>query len=371
MSAPVDMNADDGARPTSSSETPQSGRSAPLVIVSERGRHSDESRRIVRAQAARASAAQSRVTRARNREGREGSVREGPQSPGLGDQHQTIESPQTESTGYLAFDVTQRPLAKWLASILNISAAGLLENIQGLATLKPPLLGGVTSLLSKSGPVGGLFGAVASLGPSISEASRPQLPLAVPRGFAALQQRIEISEGLVVLLSRTSCFDFGSPGAEERLQQLLFDLIIGHARAILLPLPQQGHPIQGHLRIACTCLTIFQGQRANGAVLAHEPKYQTGLEAAWSEAMLLDQGALTEPKSAEASLWAIFIITVTTGSTAEFFHRMLQSLLEDLQLQYWSQVRKILLDFIYPGSFLDEPCQMFFDKIRAPQIGVT
>ena len=118
--------------------------------------------------------------------------------------------------------------------------------------------------------------------------------------------------------------------------------------------------------------TIFQGQRANGAVIETEKKYQTGLEAAWSEAMLLDQGALSEPKSAEASLWAIFIISVTTGSTAEYFNKMLSSLLQDLQLQHWPDVRKVLLDFIYPVSFLDEPCRLFFNSISTLQpIGIT
>ena len=158
---------------------------------------------------------------------------------------------------------------------------------------------------------------------------------------------------------------------QERLHQLLLDLIIGQVANNLLPITLPGHAIQGHLRIACTCLTIFQGQRADGAVFAHQPKYQNGLEAAWSEAMLLDQNALSEPKSAEASLWAVFIISVTTGSTADFFHRLLQSLFEDLQLQYWSQVRNILLDFIYPVSFLDEPCKSFFQKIQGIETGVT
>lgn len=179
-----------------------------------------------------------------------------------------------------------------------------------------------------------------------------------------LQQRIQVSENLILLVSRTSCFDFGSPGVEERLHQLLFDLIISHAKALLTPLLVPGHAIQGHLRIACTCLTIFQGQRADGAVLTQDQRYRTGLEAAWSEAMLLDQNALTEPKSAEASLWAVFIISVTTNSTAPYFHQLLYALFQDLQLQSWMQVRNVLLDFIYPVSFLDEPCKTYFDTLQ-------
>ncbi len=148
------------------------------------------------------------------------------------------------------------------------------------------------------------------------------------------------------LISRTACIDFASPGVEQRLHQLLFDLIANVAGAALTTQP--GHPLQSHLRVACTCLTIFQGQRANGEVFAQDQKYQVGLEAAWSEAMLLDQTALDEPKSAEASLWAVFMIMVTTGATATFFHKQLHGLLQDLQLRYWEQVRKVLLDFIYP-----------------------
>ena len=371
-----ERSTDEGSRPVSAPRTPQSGRGAPLVIVSEHGRHSDESRRIVRAQAARASAAQSRVTRARNREGREGTLLEDPQSPGPSDQSQPIEPTEGINPANLSLVLTQRPLISWLGTILNTSATGILAHIQGISTLSPPFFESVSSLPSTGRAIGvafggAAFGAITAVGQIAGESDRPQLPLAVPRGFAALQQRIHISDGLMVLLSRTSCFDFGSLGVEERLHQLLFDLVISHARAILFPNALQGHSIQGHLRIACTCLTIFQGQRANGQVFAEDNKYQTGLEAAWSEATLLDQGALTEPKSAEASLWAVFIISVTTGSTAEYFHQLLRSLLHDLQLQVWSQVRNILLDFIYPVSFLDEPCKLFFDNFQGLRIGVA
>jgi thiamine transporter ThiT len=81
--------------------------------------------------------------------------------------------------------------------------------------------------------------------------------------------------------------------------------------------------------------------------------------------------ALAEPKSAEASLWAVFIISVTTGATAGFFHQLLQGLFQDLQLRSWFQVRNILLDFIYPVSFLDEPCKSYFDSLQPMQVGVA
>ena len=369
MSSQKDTAGDDSARPTSSG-TPQPVRSAPLVIVSERGRHSDESRRIVRAQAARASAAQSRVTRARNREGRDTIGREAAQSPGFSEASSSVEVPVNVPADAPSHGVTSRPLLTWLVNTTNTTTVSLLQTATTAITTNPVSPGGLTTLLPSPTAVGSMFGSIASIGLNAADPSRLQLPLAMPRGFVALQQRIQISESLAALLSRTSCFDFASPGVEERLNKLLYDLIIGHARAILTPILTSGHPIQGHLRIACTCLTIFQGQRADGALFT-EPKYQVGLEAAWSEATLLDQGALTDTKSADASLWAIFIITVTTGTTAEFFHQLLNQLLQDLNLQYWSQVRNTLLNFIYPVSFLDAPCKSFFETLRPLQIGAS
>jgi hypothetical protein len=247
---------------------------------------------------------------------------------------------------------------------------GLAGGLSSAGTFGAATLGSAVGSIAGFGSnaSGSALGAIAGVGLNASDPGRLQLPLAMPRGFVALQQRIDISGDLAVLLSRTSCFDFGSPGVEERLQQLLSDLIIGHAKAILSPIPTPGHPIQGHLRIACTCLTIFQGQRADGAVFT-EDRYQTGLDAAWSEATLLDQAALADSKSADASLWAIFIINVTTGSTTEFYHRLLHQLLQDLDLRYWSQVRSTLLNFIYPVSFLDEPCKSFFENLQQSRIG--
>ena len=198
-----------------------------------------------------------------------------------------------------------------------------------------------------------------------------QLPLALPRGFTVLQQRIAISESMLGLLSRTACVDFSSPGVEKRLHQLLFDLIINIAGSALpIPTAQKTHPLQSHLRVACVCLTIFQGQRANGQVFAEDSKYQVGLNAAWSEATMLDKTALDEPKSAEASLWVMFMITVTTGATATFFQQQVLALLRDLQLSYWEQVRKVLLDFIYPVSFLDAPCKTFYESLHQAQVAV-
>lgn len=570
-------------RPNSSSRQPSRRSNAPLVIVSERGRHSDESRRIVRAQAARASAAQSRVTRARNREGRESGHREPPQSPAAtedgqppaitpdesirssylgaltrpfdnpfssGPRQQLPQQPEpspyqhipipvtpeeSKRSSYLAaitkpftnpfgsttqqsapvpvaplpssepplfqhipigtpteapapsylksitrpFDnpfnstveqvapqqpdplqqplpskpeppqqplspqpaqenptptehlesypaakdpagnpltvplnfIIQKPLVKWLATLLGVSAAQLFTNPYAIPQIAGWTITGAVHLLTSTGAFAG--GAVGSLAGSIQDtgggfgrifstatgasqggggfgAASPgsistpgggksdpgilRLPRALPRGFGTLNQRTPLTDALLGLLTRTSCFDFGSPGVEERVHGLLFDLIIGYLKAALSPLTPSGPPVQDHLRIACTCITIYQGQRANGRILAEQPTYDQGLEAAWSEVRLLDQQALADSRSAEASLWAVFIISVTTASKDEsgpkdenkagFFQRVLQGLLEDLQLQAWDDVRRVLLDFIYPVSFLDEPCRAFWEKTQ-------
>lgn len=361
MQQPTEPVSDEGnGSRSSSSSTPYTGSNAPLVIVSERGRHSNESRRIVRAQAARASAAQSRVTRARNRGEREGALREGLGSPGAGDPSQGLDSSPRDDTSGLAADFTRKPLVIWLSSVLNTSPTSLVENAQALTTSS---LAGIGNISPVSRGAMTTLGPVLGLGPPGSE-YRPQLPAAVPRGIITLQQRIHVSENIIALMSRTSCFDFDSPGVEERLHQLLFDLIIGYTVGNPSTVPPPGHAIQGYLRVACTCLTIFQGQRADGAVFAHQEKYERGLEAAWSEVMLLDRDALQDSKSAEASLWALFIISVTTGSTAELFFQLLRELFEDLQLYSWPQVRNTLLDFIFPVSFLDKPCKAFYDAIQ-------
>lgn len=198
-----------------------------------------------------------------------------------------------------------------------------------------------------------------------------QLPVAVPRGFVELRRRIEISADFLTLVSRAACFDFGSPGVETRLHQLIVELVSSSSAGVtrlLIP----GHPIQGHVRIACICLTIFQGQRADGQILARDPRYEAGLHAAWSEVTMMDQAALTEPKTAQASLWAIIIISVTTGigATADFFHTLLHNLLRDLNISMWEQVRTMLLDYIYPVSLLDEPCKRFFHGFQNLRIGL-
>lgn len=382
------------------------GRSAqPLVIVSERGRHSEASRRIVRAQAARASAAQSRETRARNREDRH--HRDGPQTPTDSNPNQPIQpqppqfqtpqpnvqvhDPQSQSRAHFQNQTFSRvqssssshsqsqgqagtdgdhplkPLVDWITNVLKLSATSFAAGAAILASTGRPQLSNASDVLSAAG------GILADSGSAMEQVQisgglfNRQLPIALPRGFATLQQRISISDSYLVLLSRTACFDFGSPGVENRLNELLFDIVMTSATATLGGSQMPGHPIQSHLRIACTCLTIFQGQRADGQSFAGDRKYNTGLEAAWAEVVVLDQDALREPKSAEAALWAVFIISVTCGSTVNFFNQLLWGLLSDLQLRYWEQVRSILIEFIYPGSFLDEPCRQFYNKLQGNQ----
>lgn len=347
----------------------QGRRPPPLVIVSELGGRSEESRRIVRAQAARASAAQSRVTRARNREEREGAIRENVQSPPPSES--TV--PSATSSGLSSIDLTslveQKPLARWLTSMIGVAASDLVEQALNAGSTLPSSVSNTATLATSLGSwdLRANFPAPGMLSPN--SPGKFQLPLALPRGFATLQQRLPLSDTMTKLLSQTACIDFASPGVDQRLHQLLFDLIINAATLGIFP--QSGHPIQGHLRIACTCLTIFQGQRANGAVFANDQKYNVGLEAAWSEATTLDQAPLQEPKAAEASLWAVFIISVTTGASVEFFDQRLHALLRDLQLEYWEQVRKVLLDFTYPVSFLDEPCKAFYNHLNRIQSAVS
>lgn len=319
---------------------------APLVIVSEQGRHDEASRRLVRAQAARASAAQSRITRARNRDQREG--RGGAQSPHEQLTAFGIQEPPPPS---------QPPLLAWLsgascAAIMNQGPSALSDN-------RAPQIPGIGGLPNQA------------MLPNTGIESGRQLPLAVPRGFATLRQRVDISAEFLTLISRTACFDFGSPGVESRLHQLILDLIVSSAGAATSNLPVPGHPIQGHLRIACTCLTIFQGQRADGKKIAGAAEYDAGLTAAWSEVVTMDQGALSEPKTAQASLWAVFIISVTTGAgaAASIFHQLLHTLFQDLNVQIWEHVRGILLEFIFPVSFLDEPCKNFFHGLQDLRIG--
>lgn len=360
-------NVGDDTAKSSPSGKLQSGRNPPLVIVSEQGRHSNESRRIVRAQAARASAAQSRVTRARNREGKEIPIDDAPHSPGTIEPSQAVELPSSPPIDEISI-LLERPLFQWLIHSLNKSATSLLGDAKSSVLTDPPPAGGLATLLPTGGAISSVFGSLASDGQGFEDPRRLQLPLAIPSGFLILQQRKEISDSLATLLSRTACIDFGSPGVEERLHQLLYDLAVDHARSFVSPTSPPGHPVQGYMRIACICLTIFQGQRVDGEVFS-ESKYQAGLNHAWSEATYLDQTALAEPKSADASLWAIFIINVTTGSTESFFHVLLHRLLQYLELRSWCGVRQILQRFIYPASILEAPCKSFFERLQELRIG--
>lgn len=378
-------------------------RNPPLVIVSERGRHSEASRRIVRAQAARASAAQSRETRARNREDKH--AKDGPQVSNEGtatsvirpqpptryshsNQQQRSQPPQQQQqqqqqlqheAPFVAFeqyhisrqkqdtsdeDSILKPLVHWITNIMHLTAASFVAGAASLTSSdRPqPASGHGRQYIADSGLKmeqiqvdSGIF-------------SR-RLPIALPRGFATLQSRISISDGFMVLLSRTACFDYASTGVESRLNELLFDVVASSATAKIIDGQEtMDHPIQKHLRLACVCLTIFQGQRADGATFAGNQNYNLGLQAAWDEALILDQEVLKDQKAAEAALWAIFVISVTCGSTVKFFHRLLLGLMQDLQLAQWNQVRNVLLDFIYPGSFIDAPMQQFYHKLQHEQM---
>lgn len=356
------------SRSGSEQSPPDDGRyETPLVIVSQQGRNSEASRRIVRAQAARASAAQSRVTRARNREEREWTQREGGQSVSSGETSQQAPNPSARSShSDQGSGLGQLPLSVWLGNIVILSPSAATDRAATLGEKVRPTETGVTDGSAATDVFGRLQRSTSSEGTRSGGSPGIKLPLATPKGFAALQQRVAVSSALLNLLSRTACVDFASPGVEHRLHELLVDLIVFTAGSTMASQPS--HPVQGHLRLACSCLTIFQGQRANGAVFAHDQRYQNGLAAAWSEAVLLDLTALAEPKAAEASLWAVFMISVTTGSSTNFFHSTLHGLFQDLQLRYWEQVRNILLEFIYPVSFLDELCKTFYQGLCQMQV---
>lgn len=364
---------DDRSNPTGGREHIfHTSRSQPLVIVAEGGRHDEASRRVVRAQAARASAAQSRLTRARNREERES--RDGPQSPSGMTGTSVFQANVQPSSSSARSTPPQpmsppsdsrrpKPLMGWLGTMPSITGVGRDgyqrdANVMG-GTERPEMSSGAPS---SGSPSHGLR----------TDTGR-QLPMAVPRGFAQLGQRVDMSGDFVKLISRTACFDFGSPGVESRLHMLLSDLISSSAGASMANMVIPGHPVQAFLRIACTCLTIFQGQRADGQTFADDPKYNAGLGAAWAEVLTMDQAALTEPKTAQVSLWAIFIISVTTGadSTVRLFHSALHNLMSDLNLKGWIDVRTTLLEFIFPVSFLDEPCRRYYDGLQQLRIGLV
>lgn len=102
-------------------------------------------------------------------------------------------------------------------------------------------------------------------------------------------------------------------------------------------------------------------------MLGQDSKYTSGFEAAWQEAIELDQEALKDADSAEAALWAVFIISVTCGSAVFFSHQIL-GLLHNLRLASWLEVRKVLVNFNYPVMTLDQPCQDFYNQLHAGQM---
>lgn len=139
------------------------------------------------------------------------------------------------------------------------------------------------------------------------------------------------------------------------------------ATSTLLGDMQLKHPIEEYLRIASACLAIRSCQRTEGLEYAQDAKYQSGLEAAWQEAVALDQEGLRDAKSAEAALWAVFIISVTCGSAAHF-SQLISGLLHDLRLASWNDVRSVLINFNYPVTTLDHHCKNFYDRLFASRI---
>lgn len=259
------VNAQESVHRLSSSLVP----APPLIIVSAQG-HSDESRRIVRAQAARASAAQSRVTRARNREGREREMPLSPAQHGQGTHGgQRLQSTSITSSSRVnlpTFDAVhdaagdappakpviefgEKPMMRWALTLLNLPPGTLCEGMTNFKTAPRYDLSPLKS-------IGRIFPGPqrpdSRDGPSNGEINVFQLPVALPRGFARLQQRLPISSPMLALLSRTACVDFVSPGVEHRLHQLLYDLVVASAGRDMSSVPDDRHPIEGHLRVVCS-----------------------------------------------------------------------------------------------------------------------
>lgn len=256
---------------------------------------------------------------------------------------------------------TLKPLVNWITNVLQLTAASLAAAaaalVPGNEGLRLSTRDGPSSGMQEINVSGGLFGA-------------KQLPIALPKGFAALRNRIKLSGQSLLLLSRSACFDYDSPGVMQRLNQLLFDIVMTTATSTLLGSVQPAHPIEEPLRIASACLAILSCQKTEGFASLQESKYQSGLEAAWQEAVQMDQEALKDAKSveaAEAALWAMFIISVTCGSAA-FFSKLMLGLLNDLRLASWAEVRSVLINFNYPVMTLDHHCKEFYDRLLAGQI---
>ncbi|KAK6441943.1 hypothetical protein LTR95_001831 [Oleoguttula sp. CCFEE 5521] len=323
--------------------------SAPLVIVSEQGRHDQASRRLVRAQAARASAAQSRITRARNREEREARDASGASNASASPGTDRSSASQSRSP---PIHSPHSPLSQWLHATSGIpNQIDVLQQAGGQVLQALP--GRVLGLGDDSLP-GSLLGGDRTL------------PLAVPRGFTDLAQRLELSADFLMLVSRTACFDFVSTGVDVRLGRLVSDQVQLISDVAATTVPRHNNLVERNMTLACTCVAMYQtetpGQNSAGA----NARYSDGLFAAWSEARIIDQRSLRDPNALRASLWCVVVICVTTRGTAEpsIFYGVVGDLLRDLNISSWEQLRAMLLDFIYPGTTLDEPTRRFYDEIR-------
>jgi len=223
MPRPRDTSSDDGSWATS---TFSAFTNSPLVIVSEQGRHSEASRRLVRAQAARASAAASRVTRARNREEREGGARsdgarsEGLETPIPDPPQQPPARPSTQSrqssygtkfsTASLAGALPLSPLVEWVGTVITNPAEVLRGGASILTGTVPATaqsaFSGITSAVSPAAIINTVQAPHSELSSLAGKSETRQLPVALPKGFAALQQRLLISESFITFVSNTACF---------------------------------------------------------------------------------------------------------------------------------------------------------------------
>lgn len=366
---------------TGGSESPAGADQQPInmiMVEGAGGRHSEADRRRVRAAAARASAQASRETRQRNREDRDqDNIADSPSSghpPPLPQQARLSNPSQPPINANLAQSNEQ--YAQVQTHMVN-------EHMLARPSPDPALMPLVAwSRVLRRGPaiaqaMGSHFGNLAAhttsniesaddqaFNPGLANLDRTDvgrgLPIVLPSGFKDLRHEVPMEGTLLVLMSRTACFDFGGPNVESRLQILLCELVDSGVSDDFA----QFHPIQNYLRLACVCLVIFQGQRADGREFANDRRYDDGLRLAWEEAKHLNPMALRDRATVRASLWAVFIISATFGYHLDGFARSLLAILDELRLHSWPDLQEIFVRFIYPGSLLEEPCKGLYEALH-------
>lgn len=103
---------------------------------------------------------------------------------------------------------TLKPLVNWITNILQLTTASLAAAAAALVSANEH-----PGAVARDSPASAMEEVHVSSGLFSSK----QLPIALPRGFVALQGRISLSGQSLLLLSRSACFDYDSPGVMHRL----------------------------------------------------------------------------------------------------------------------------------------------------------